>query len=83
MTRTRTYDGSVPTLRVRVWSQVLSIPMGYEEGGRAKVRATQATAQCAQWCVLYRHFCTSQGGHGMHRRAMVMIVVVVVYGGRG
>ena len=83
MTCTHTYDGSVPTLRVRVWSRVLSIPMGYEEGGRAKVRATQAMAQRAQWCALYHCFCTSQGRHGMHRRAVVVIVVVIVYGGRG
>ena len=56
-TRTRTRDGSVPAPRVRVWSRVPSlvpvpvpaagIPVGDEQGGRAKVRATQATAQHA------------------------------------
>ena len=51
------------------------------------MRATQATAQRAQWCALYRYFCTSQGGHGMHRGVVVVVdvvVVVVMYGrGRG
>ena len=56
-THTHTRDGSVPALRVRVWSWVPSlvpipvpavgIPVGYEQGGRAKVRATQAMAQRA------------------------------------
>ena len=74
-TRTRTRNGSVPAPRVWVWSQVPSlvsipvpaagIPVGDEQGGRAKVRATQATAQCTQWCALYRRFCSSQGGDGM------------------
>ena len=41
------------------------IPVGDEQGGRAKVRATQATAQHARWCALYRRFCSSQGGDGM------------------
>ena len=29
------------------------------------MRATQATAQCAQWCALYHCFCSFQGGNGM------------------
>ena len=41
------------------------IPVGDEQGGRAKVRATQATAQRAQWCALYCRFCSSQGRDGM------------------
>ena len=74
-TRTRTRDGSVPAPRVWVWSWVPSlvpvpipaagIPVGDEQGGRAKVRATQATAQRARWCALYHCFCSSQGGDGM------------------
>ena len=74
-THTRTCDGSVPAPWVRVWSRVPSlvpipvpaagIPVGDEQGGRAKVRATQATAQRARWCALYRRFCSSQGGDGM------------------
>ena len=56
-TRIHTHDGSVPAPWVQVWSQVPSlvpipiptagIPMEYEQGGKVKVRATQATAQCA------------------------------------
>ena len=46
-------------------SPMMGISVGYEQGGRAKVRATQATAQCTQWCALYCHFCSSQGGDGM------------------
>ena len=74
-TRTCTRNGSVPAPRVWVWSRVPSlvpvpvpaagIPVEYEQGGRAKVRATQATAQRARWCALYRRFCSSQGGDGM------------------
>ena len=55
-THTCTRDGSVPAV---------GIPVGDEQGGRAKVRATQAMAQCARWCALYRRFCSSQGGDGM------------------
>ena len=43
----------------------MGIPVGYEQGGRAKVRATQATAQHTRWCALYCLFCSSQGGDGM------------------
>ena len=74
-TRTRTHNRSVPALQVQVWSWVPSlvpvpvpavgIPVGDEQGGRAKVRATQATAQCARWCALYHCFCSSQGRDGM------------------
>ena len=74
-THTCTRNGSVPAPRVWVWSRVPSlvpvpvpaagIPVEYEQGGRAKVRATQATAQRARWCALYRRFCSSQGGDGM------------------
>ena len=52
-THTCTCNGSVPTPWVRVWSWVPSlvpvpvptagIPVGDEQGGRAKVRATQVT----------------------------------------
>ena len=73
--QTQICDGSVPAPWVWVWSRVPSlvpvpvpaagIPVEYEQGGRAKVRATQATAQCTQWCVLYRRFCSSQGRDGM------------------
>ena len=99
LTRTRTRDGSVPVPRVRVWSQVPSlvpvpvpaagIPVGYEQGGRAKVRATQATAQRARWCALYCCFCALSGqGWGARgrrhrciwRRAMAMACEGVVDG---
>ena len=51
-----TGDRPVPAVQVQVWSWVPSlvpipvpaagIPVGNEQGGRAKVRATQAMAQC-------------------------------------
>ena len=93
LTHTHTRDGSVPTLRVQVWSRVPSlvpipvpaagIPMGYGPGGWAEVRATQAMAQHTRWCALYRCFCalSGQGWDAQGRcwwRCNVGIVVMVV-----